>query len=495
MPFAQPGLMRPLPLRCHILILTLLLVASATGCRQEKGATSAPPAHPKTCTDCHEYTLDQAHDLGCTTCHGGVTPAISKEAAHADLIRTPAHPARMTATCGRCHEELTNHAAASPHFTLANEVNTVRRAFGAKDELANLTEIPVHGEITSPLALADDLLRRRCLRCHLYSEGDGYPETTRGTGCAACHLDYQGGKLVSHQFRKQSADQSCLHCHYGNFAGADYHGRFEHDYGAEFRTPYTADGGSHRPYGVEYHQLVPDVHAQAGMGCIDCHTGREIMAVPHGPTTKTFTRITCEGCHAPTGGLPPGLKLTRAGITLLLTTKADGRKLVVPQLAHPAHRTYGKAVACTVCHAQWTFNDEETHLLRIDSTNLAPWSLITVQGSFEVENRLDAETTDAPTMRDAITGTPSSGLWLKGYRLRRWETPRVGKDAHDRLVMLRPLLDLSLSYVDGADQVRFDAVRAQSPTNGLVSYTPHTIGKAGAFFRQRLPQTTPGQTP
>ncbi|MEW6594730.1 MAG: hypothetical protein AB1413_07680 [Thermodesulfobacteriota bacterium] len=493
--------MRPLPHCCHTLLIGLLLAVAALGCRQEKESAPAAKATPLRCTSCHEYTLDQAHDLGCTTCHGGTEPAASREAAHAGLIATPAHPERMADTCGRCHPDLTRHAARSPHFTLANEVNTVRRAFGAAISLASLTEVPVPKEIASPLDLADDLLRRRCLRCHLYSEGDGYPETTRGTGCAACHLDYRDGKLVSHQFRKHPTDQGCLHCHYGNFAGADYHGRFEHDYGAEFRTPYTADGGSHRPYGVEYHQLAPDVHAQAGMGCIDCHSGREIMAVPHGPDRTSFSRITCEDCHAANRALPAGLDLKRTKAGLVLTTKEGGKELVVPQLAHPAHRAYGTKVACAVCHAQWTYHDEETHLLRIDSTNLAPWSLITVQGSFEVESQLNAELEGtraagaAPVMRDAITGIPSPGIWLKGYRLRRWETPRIGKDASGRLVIQRPLLDLSLSHVDAADQVRFDAVRAQEPVGGFIPYTPHTTGKAGAFFRQRLSNLKPRPTP
>ncbi|HSR35753.1 MAG TPA: hypothetical protein VLL73_01125 [Desulfurivibrionaceae bacterium] len=492
--------MRPLSLRCHTLLLTMVLAMAAAGCRGQQDAAPVADATPTKCTGCHEYTLDQPHNLGCTTCHGGVEPAKGKAAAHAGLIAEPAHPERMAATCGRCHGELTEHAAKAPHFTLANEVNTVRRAFGAKTVLANLTEIPTHQEITSPLALADDLLRRRCLRCHLYSKGDAYPETTRGTGCAACHLDYQGGKLVSHQFRKHPTDQSCLHCHYGNFAGADYHGRFEHDYSAEFRTPYTSDGGSQRPYGVEFHQLAPDVHARAGMGCIDCHGNREIMGVPHGPTKGLF-RVTCEDCHAPKRALPSGLNLHRAGADLVLTTKGEGKKLVVPQLAHPAHKVYGAKVACAVCHAQWSYQDEETHLLRIDSANLAPWSLITVQGSFEVESQLNAELEgtnapgSAPTMRDAITGVSSPGLWLKGYRLRRWETPRIGKDAAGRLVIQRPLLDLSLSYVDATNQVRFDAVRAQGPAGGFIPYTPHTIGKAGAFFRQRLTQPNPDRTP
>lgn len=495
--------MRP-SFRNRHLLPTLLLLALATlssGCPQKKKTpVAATTATATTCTGCHDDTLDRAHDLGCTTCHGGVEPAASQEAAHAGLIAQPAHPDRMAATCGRCHGELERHAAGAPHFTLAKEVNMVRRAFGATKPLARLTEVPVHTKINSPLDLADDLLRRRCLRCHLYSKGDAYPETTRGTGCAACHLEYHEGKLVNHRFQRHPADRSCLHCHYGNFAGADYYGRFEHDFGAEFRTPYTANGGSKRPYGVEYHQLVPDVHAKAGMGCVDCHGSREIMGVPHGPG-QTLFRISCEDCHVAGAVLPPGLNLKRSGTALILTTKAEGKQLVVPPLSDPAHATYGKKVTCTVCHAQWAYNDEHTQLLRLDSQDLNPWSLFPVQGSFEVETEFNAELAGtraegaAPTMRDGITDTPAPGIWLKGYYLRRWDTPYIGQDAAGRLVVTRPLLDLSLSYVDSENQVRFDAVRAAGPAGGLIAYTPHTIGKAGAFFRQRLRQIKPGQQP
>ena len=159
------------------------------------------------------------------------------------------------------------------HFTLAREVNLVRKAFGAKETLSGLTQIPVADAPKDPLQLADDLLRRRCLRCHPYSSGDPYPYVNHGTGCAVCHLDFTDGAPTSHTFLATPGDKQCLQCHYGNWVGADYYGRFEHDFNTEYRTPYTTKESFTRPYGVEYHQLAPDIHQQKGMICVDCHSG------------------------------------------------------------------------------------------------------------------------------------------------------------------------------------------------------------------------------
>jgi hypothetical protein len=45
-------------------------------------------------------------------------------------------------------------------------------------------------------------------------------------------------------------------------------------------------------------------------------------------------------------------------------------------------------------------------------------------------------------------------------------------------------VDLHLSWIDGDEQVRFDNVSSASP--GTRRYAPHTIGKAGLYYEQRL---------
>lgn len=478
-------------------ILMIIALLQMLGC--SKGQEKAPKTKTsstqkvKGCQGCHQVSLDRDHQLSCTICHGGNEQAASREAAHTGMIASPASPEQMSAKCGKCHHDIVNSAAHSTHFTLRKAVNMVRRSFGAKDDLASLTDIPTLTEAqpSTPLNLADDMLRRRCLRCHLYYSGDPYPATRHGLGCAACHLAYEGGKLVSHQFIRQPGDKQCLSCHYGNFVGADYYGRFEHDYNWEYRTPFSAgdDSDMHlRPYGIRYHQLTPDIHRQNGLLCIDCHPGSQLMSDKNkGPTCRT-----CHLHQSSRQPLPANLHLQ--GGKLWLTTK-DGRRLPVPQAVNPAHR-YDKKAACQVCHAQWSFGDQGIYLMRQDSTDdFEEWHALTRQGDFEVERQVEANLfgsngDDGAIMTDKITGREKRGIWLKSYELRRWEPVLICRDRNGILQVCRGILDLHLSFVNRDNKDILDDV-TPLPKVPLLPYTPHTTGKAGAFFKQRLQITKP----
>ena len=474
-----------------ILRLLFCLTIFLCGCRQ-----SEPEKHPEptvvvgqefSCRDCHAHSLDSHHNqLACTSCHGGQSPTKNADSAHQDIIRRPAHPKNMEQNCGHCHRQEIHAAQQSAHFTLADETNTVRRAFGADEHLASLLDIPQQEEITSALDLVDDMLRRRCLRCHVYYQGDDYPQTVHGTGCAACHLDFSQGKPASHAFVKSPPDSQCLHCHQGNFVGADYYGRYEHDHHWDYRTPYTPTGTTSRPYGVEYHQLSADIHQLAGLACIDCHSGMELM-------TDSPQKISCQSCHGLATDAPlPLNNLHRENGQIILTTKHDGSTHLVPQLNHPAHKKYEKQAHCTVCHAGWAFTDEGTHLFRLDPEEFDPWGALYVQGSSEVEEQIYTslyreESYPVVFMSDKITNELYTGIWLKGFELRRWEFPIICKDSQGILHICRPLLDLHLSYIDDEEKLIFDAITPDNaPAMGLLPYTPHTIGKAGAFYQQRL---------
>jgi hypothetical protein len=480
------------------LLLFPLLLAACSDRSETADPESIPMPKPavvatRGCRQCHPVELDPAHAFGCSACHQGNEEALSREEAHAGLVVRPAHPNQMEKACGSCHDELVAQAARSLHFTLKNEINGVRRVFGAEEDLASLVDIPVTDRPATPLALADDLLRRRCLRCHLYYEGDPYPETRRGTGCAACHLAYGDGGMRSHRFTGPVADAQCLHCHYANTVGADYYGRYEHDFNWDYRTPYPPVRTEPPPYGVEYHQLAPDVHQRAGLACIDCHAGAELMGRAHG--NETPAALSCESCHQwRPGQKMKGLSLAEEGGRVLLTLRFGGRKIPVPQMASPVHLTYAGRATCVLCHAQWSYSDQGTHLMRHDAEAYDPWYYLTTQSCYEVESLLEAslfgDETREPMMTDKITGLPKPGIWYKGYELRRWELPLICPDQDGRLTICRPVLDLHLSYVDGEEKVIFDSVPARGPAGGVLPYTPHTIGKAGAFFRERLQERT-----
>jgi hypothetical protein len=479
-------------MQCKLIFLFLVL-SMLCGCRGEEpapggktvGEQAVNAPGQKGCTACHpEVVLAVPHDLACGECHRGDTESDQQETAHTGLIARPAHPDHMLEVCGKCHGEIVRESAASLHFTLRNEVNLVRGHFGAVEPLSSLTEIPAVPAPASLQELADDMLRRRCLRCHVYAPGDDYPLTRRGTGCAACHLAFVEGKLQSHQMLAAPTDQQCLGCHYGNVVGADYYGRYEHDYNVEYRTPYVTREPSIRPYGIEYHDLVPDIHQQRGLSCIDCHRGDHLMTGVENP-------LSCATCHrsAQNKNAPLPDNVSREANDLVLTSAKNGKKHVIPPLTHLAHEQYGRQVACQVCHAQWSFNDSTTHLLRSETDDFLSWERLSVQGSSEIEQLLDHNLNSGKeelptTMRDGITGEARPGVWYQGFTERRWEGLLIRRDSDGVIKVFRPVLDLRLSAIDSEENVLLDSVAGSGP--GLLPYTPHTTGAAGMFYQSRF---------
>lgn len=436
------------------------------------------------CRSCHSMELDTDHQFECTSCHGGDETITDPALVHSDVVYQPAHPDQAATYCGPCHAAETEMVEDSNHYSLAKHVTLVRSAFGATDEAATATALQSYPEPDSAIELVDDLLRRRCLRCHVYSAGDDFPLVRRATGCGACHLAYENGSMVSHRFQEMVRDDRCLSCHYGNHVGFDYHGRSEQDFNEEYRTPYTAPEEPRRDFGVEFHQLAPDVHQVAGMGCIDCHEKGQVMGGAAGT-------ISCRSCHDPeylayTADLP--IRKKKDGF--IFTTAAGGKELAVPLMEHAAHSSYPD-LSCQVCHANWTFNDGETSLLRMDHDEFDDFYKLTLDGSHEVHSVLyshfseEGEILDT-LMTDKFTGQMLPGIWFKGFSERRWELPLFVRDDDGLLYPARPILDLHISWIDEDEEVRFDNL-APLPGNLLnLPYVPHTTGKAGMFYEQRL---------
>ena len=57
-----------------------------------------------------------------------------------------------------------------------------------------------------------------------------------------------------------------------------------------------------------FERVLPDVHQQRGLDCIDCHTSVEVMGdgVPHGRKSEQL-RVACEDCHARPGSTLPAV--------------------------------------------------------------------------------------------------------------------------------------------------------------------------------------------
>lgn len=434
------------------------------------------------CRKCHEVRLDAKHMFKCTRCHGGRPEGWFKEEAHEGLAAHPASPGNSKKYCAGCHRNQEDSSRASIHYTLEKEIGTLWQAFFPEDAPPSVADVSGAVRPRDKKALIRDVLARRCLRCHVYYRGDSYPGTGHGKGCAACHMD-TGRKR--HRFFKRPKEENCLSCHHSNFVGWDYVGRFEKDYPEDFRAPLSKGRHISRPYAVEWISMQPDIHKKAGLTCLDCHKGRPF----HPGSAKKAERGMegCIRCHSPDEKII-----------------GHGRK-------------DRQRVRCGTCHAVWGVLDLGRNLMRQDAPDLEEWIFLRVQGSSEIEQILDgwADSAETPpagvlTMADKISGTMLPGLWFAAFDQRRWEVV-LGADKNGRLSVIRPLLDISVSYVDEEGDTVFDSLVPAPEGSGRSSaitrivyppslqvvpvpkpslwfpYHPHTIGKAD-YFRTRFVQ-------
>lgn len=469
-----------------VLILAALLLCSCSDQKDEDLAGFNDDS--RACLNCHQVDLDKDHRLDCLNCHIVIEDATRLPDEHPLVSSSPAHPDLAATTCGTCHQDEVEKVASNRHYLLTGHITSIRKAFGAEAELfpdeSQLSARPAaHEQPESVSQLVDDLLARRCLRCHVYTPGDEFGAVSRGTGCAACHLSFDEGRLSSHRFDLAPADDRCLSCHYGNHVGFDYHGRFEHDLNEEYRTPYMVSIDDPRPFGVEYQRLSADVHQQAGLACIDCHGANHVMA-----EGEPLLCIDCHDYNEREKG-PPAL--TMEGEKVVFSSSAAGSRHVVPQLAHPAHSRYGDRFSCQACHASWSFNDAPTHLVRIDHEEFDDFYKLSLDGSSEVLEIIASHILDdgdllEPHMSDKFTGVDIAGIWFRGFGERRWEQVLLGQDSEGVVTTIRPILDLRLSWIDEDEESRFDNLEPVDDFLRSRPYAPHTIGKAGLFYETRI---------
>jgi hypothetical protein len=293
--------------------------------------------HPKSanqgCLSCHQGIESPGpnHRFPCERCHGGNAQDDSREKGHHGLIANPSTLDQAPSRCVPCHQEQINRVRHSLMATSAGEINQTRYLWGAQEDtktrylnrkIDRYPEVPVYSESGQ---LVDDLLRRRCLRCHLQTAGSKRYGEWRADGCAACHMPYgpdglnktkdkalkpvidqirknpdrqKRGYPLTHQFTKAIPTRQCLSCHNGHRVGMDFVGLAERDYDQSYRF-FSKDGEqSSLIYGFDPRRLTPDIHFEKGLICIDCHTSKDIMGdgkiYAH---SMEQVAIRCQDCH------------------------------------------------------------------------------------------------------------------------------------------------------------------------------------------------------
>lgn len=470
---------------------------------------------PERCMTCHFGIEDVSAShpnsvFGCVTCHGGNAADLTVRGAHLGLRggRNPAGLDLASTTCGSsnaglgtCHSErehpLLNrveNVSRSLMATNAGIISTLRFQWGLENDSnprfaikavsdgktslpAVLPELDQHGN----LSLAESQFRKFCAACHLW--GSRHREKMgRLEGCPACHAPYgeegryagcdptvkrdEVGHPATHSLTNRIPDDRCRACHNrSGRIGLNYHGQME---STQYGTPFVRGGLDDQRLSDDRFvwKLVPDIHHEKTMACIDCHTGQDTMGDGkiHAHMEDQI-EIRCEDCHGSYSTPPktmtvegndplvrtlvrssPFLKLLD-GDTILQTSK--GRPLPHVRLtdkgwrltgkltgkAHPVsiitgknngHRIVGhNRLECDSCHSAWSPQCYGCHqVLDMGKKGL-----------------------------DHISGNMTEGRWAEGRSYFRFERNIYGINSRGKVGILVPGCQVWNTVVDSQGKV------------------------------------------
>jgi len=415
------------------------------------------------CISCHRG-IEVMHpwaELSCTGCHGGDGAAREKEKAHVAPRQPIPNDERtvglkvdpeyrrfvnptdlrvVAETCAPCHSAECAALPKSLHGTTAGHLsdglyeNGVVRdkekrfaIFAVKDEDGTVPEKGYRNMPALPAPLIgrkdeigqhfEDLPRKACMQCHLYSRGVGLRGRLgqdgwyRSEGCAACHVSYahdglsrsadptidklEPGHAAAHRMTSKIPTETCTVCHALDAnIGMSFRGLAQLPPGVPGGpdVPGTTDKLSKGRFFLNDPTICPpDVHAERGMHCIDCHGATDTMGDGNLYGEMEYAvGITCQSCHG-TYAARADFKTTR-GETLphlkwengdaVLTGKVTGKRHVAKQVVDVIRkdgRHYNaKAAAamdpvkharleCYACHSGWSVNFFGFHFDRNES--------------------------------------------------------------------------------------------------------------------------------
>ena len=394
-------------------IALLILMIAMSGC-------TTVTADQEQCLSCHkgiEHT-SPSHS-GCISCHGGNPKASTKEAAHLGMfgIANRSYPGRWEIGCGPCHRAQLERMQSSQMYTAAGMIaqtqatwegetpgirygSQVAELYGTDGKLLKQQDV---GQLDN---LSGELYRKFCARCHVARHQDPINGSGNPAGCAACHFPYGNGGLYrgsdpmmlgrkphsdSHAMHTIPGLQSCAQCHHRSGRTAlSYQGMMDGNNGM-VPTRNGQPGPVKGSDGRNFTHIAPDIHHQAGMDCVDCHTSREIMGEGYASASMHGQlEVTCEDCHG-SADKPPIYRLIlrenedpvresrsyplqmRPGMEMILTSKGrpfsnvfhfDGNVIVQSKkngkllrsrliTGTPEHTVIGHGrLSCTACHSR-----------------------------------------------------------------------------------------------------------------------------------------------
>ncbi len=533
------------------------------------------------CYTCHQgiEEISINHKMACVRCHGGNRRANSLPQAHKGLVPNPSSMENAPRFCGKCHASHVKKIGRSVMATAKRMINITRFGWGAQpaDDLP-YSLYPDEQEQPYPPSgdehAVDGFLKTKCLRCHLDAPGPHRPGDYRATGCSACHMIYTNdGMSLSHdraiqalqrkekgqnRFERKFASEplsnrrgypllhkfttaipsvQCEHCHNNNGVGQEFEGLFAKP-DRPRSVPKSTNAEQSVLYGKEHKFLVPDIHREKGMHCIDCHIGDEMKPAIKPEGLRSAVQIRCTDCHGTRSKPPEGFLLIksgtktkqllkkadlnpnlkrkiRAGDTVLvnstfspmthikqekdkwvLISKVTGKKHTIPLLknidppiAHqiPKHMD---EVECSACHARWSAGEWGMHLIRENTFapekwkdwNLTDPDLQEQLSKNEPGHRGMINWLSAKSRPDNIEGDRLPGFWWSVFTETGWSDLILGKNDRGKYSILKPRYQYFIT--DQTSPPRLPIKHAEPPLTlggeaGLIwtAYSPHTIRK------------------
>lgn len=501
-------------------------------CDGTEGGTTAEP----TCDGEWVYDKDLAHPVPA----GGPIDVRRLSAAELDEVDrdwlrfiNPGDLRVAADACGACHAGIVESVATSLTAHTAGELSSARRRSGRAGEVAagaaDLESVgaatgacemdavarfvpPDPGEpgFVADLGTAQDIfLGKQCLSCHLGDYGEGrFPGDHRSSGCSACHVEYaEDGRSASddptldpyrtprpekHTLAGAASVEQCASCHHdGARVGLSYRGwreRSDEEIGGlplavgVGRVLHGHDGDH---YVVDedasngFDETPPDVHFEAGMSCVDCHSGGEVHGSGHLVATAWCApeRATCAGCHGSADAAAAvgteRYALTERDGAVVLTTRRGGLELEVPQIVdldQPGHEApHLDTLACETCHSGW---------------------LPSCYGCHASVDLMAAEAADTTGVQTAGRTTTSSGpVALHDLVLVRGQDGLIVPSMPaERLFLTLTVEDPTIFEptpkvtVLNAPRSRLDAEGAVEVTFGQRAIHPHTVRRRSAFM-------------
>jgi hypothetical protein len=497
------------------------------------------------CLTCHYgiEDLSQSHPnsvFGCVICHGGNGADLTVRGAHLGLRggRNPASLDLASASCGstkaaagKCHADrehhLLNRVETVPRSVMATNagiVGILRFQWGIEKDSASkyairsvsdgktsLEPVPSETTQTGYLSLPDSHFRKFCGTCHLWTPR--VRETMgRLDGCPACHSPYgpQGryeggdptikrdepGHAATHSITNRIPDDRCRACHNrSDRVALNYYGEMESE---QYGTPFVRGGLNDETISDDRFllRLVPDIHQEKKMACIDCHTGQDAM----GDGTvhlymKDQVEIRCEDCHGTFTTPPRSIRVekhdplvqallrsspelkVKDGDTIPVTSK--GRPITNVKLTPEGFRLIGKLDGkehpVTVITAKNKAHNIQGHeRLECDSCHSA-WS----PQCYGCHQMLDLRHKGV----DHLSGKMTDGRWVEGRSYFRFERNILGINSRGRVGVLVPGCQVWNTVVDKQGKVAgpYDSL-VMKLQNGLSSIAmgpthPHTTRK------------------